>query len=216
MSDIFREVDEELKQERYARLWQKYGRYVIAFFVLLVLAVAGREGWHHYRDGVRQDESDRFFAATRAITDSSRADALAAYETLADDAATGYGLLARFRAASLRFAEGDQAGGLAGYEAIAADGAVPAIYQELAVLLIALNSLDSADPASLEARLQPLVAAGRPWRHTARELLAALALRQTNSDAAISLYRQLADDGEAPQGARARAAEMLRIIDGGG
>ncbi len=216
MSDIFREVDEELKQERYALLWKKYGRYVIAFAVFLVLGVAGREGWQHYREGVRATESDRFLAATRGIADGGGSDALAAFEGLAAESGTGYGLLAQFRAASLRLAEGDSAGALAAYEAIASNSDAAPIYQELAVLLIGLNTLDSGDPAALTGRLQPLAAPGRPWRHSARELLAALALRQGDAAGATTLYRQVADDGEAPQGVRARAAEMLRIIDGGG
>ena len=41
MGDIIREDDEELKQERYEKLWRTYGRYLISLAVVLVLAVAG-------------------------------------------------------------------------------------------------------------------------------------------------------------------------------
>ena len=43
MGDIFREVDEELKQDRYEKLWRQYGKFVIAGAVVVVAAVARSE-----------------------------------------------------------------------------------------------------------------------------------------------------------------------------
>ena len=58
MSDIFREIDEELRRENLLKLWSRYGKYVIAVAVLAVLiagsVVAWREhqardwGWRHH------------------------------------------------------------------------------------------------------------------------------------------------------------------------
>lgn len=215
VSDIFREVDEELRQERYARLWKKYGRYVIALAVLLVFVVAGHEGWQWYRNSVRISDSDRFVEAMRQAAQGQEQDALGSFESLAADSSTGYEVLARFRAASLRLSGGDEAGAISAYEEIARDDGIDEIYRELATLLIALNSLDSAEPAELRQRLQPLVGPGAPWRHTAREALAAVALRQGEQEEALRLYRELSDDAEAPEGVRARAAEMARILGQG-
>ena len=41
MSDIFSEVDEELRREQLRKLWEGYGVYLIAACVLLVAAVGG-------------------------------------------------------------------------------------------------------------------------------------------------------------------------------
>ena len=49
MGDIFREVDEELKQDRYEKLWRQYGKYVIAGAVLIVAAVAGWKAWESHQ-----------------------------------------------------------------------------------------------------------------------------------------------------------------------
>ncbi|MEX2643572.1 MAG: tetratricopeptide repeat protein [Acetobacterales bacterium] len=212
MSDIFREVDQELKQERYALLWKKYGHYVLGLAVVLVLGVAGYQGWDWYRSSVRMSESARFVEAMELVVEGRQQDALGRFEALAADSSTGYEVLARFRAASLRRQAGDGAGALSVYEEIVADESVDDIYRQLANLLIALDTLDEAEPAALQERLEPLARPGAPWRHTAREALAALALRRGNAEDAAGLYRELSDDGEAPQGIRARAAEMLAII----
>ena len=40
MSDIFHEVDEEVRREQLKKLWDRYGNYVVAAAFLLVAAVA--------------------------------------------------------------------------------------------------------------------------------------------------------------------------------
>ena len=49
MADIFQEIDEDLRRERAGKLWQKYGKYVIAAAALIVLAVAAWRGLEWYQ-----------------------------------------------------------------------------------------------------------------------------------------------------------------------
>ncbi len=41
MADIFREIDEEVRRDKAAELWKKYGWVVTALAVLVVVGVAG-------------------------------------------------------------------------------------------------------------------------------------------------------------------------------
>ena len=38
MANIFNEVDEDIRKERYQNLWSNYGKYIIAFLMLIVIA----------------------------------------------------------------------------------------------------------------------------------------------------------------------------------
>ena len=40
MSDIFQEIDEELRQDKAARLWKAYGKYIVALAIFIILAIA--------------------------------------------------------------------------------------------------------------------------------------------------------------------------------
>ena len=40
MADIFQEVDEEVRREQFKKLWQRYGNYIIAACILIVVAAA--------------------------------------------------------------------------------------------------------------------------------------------------------------------------------
>ena len=66
MVDIFREVDEEVRQQRYRELWQKYGAYVIGLAVVVILLVAGYQGWISHQDSTRAEASDRYIALMEA------------------------------------------------------------------------------------------------------------------------------------------------------
>ena len=41
MSDIFREVDEEVRRERLQQLWDRHGNLIVALALLIVIAVGG-------------------------------------------------------------------------------------------------------------------------------------------------------------------------------
>ena len=60
MADIFQEVDEDLRRDRATALWRRYGKYVVAAAVVLVLATAGWSGYRHYRDQQRQEAGVKF------------------------------------------------------------------------------------------------------------------------------------------------------------
>ncbi|MCP5367085.1 MAG: tetratricopeptide repeat protein [Hyphomicrobiales bacterium] len=204
---LLKEIDEELRQEHYAKLWKKYGNYVIGAAVLLVVAVAGYQGWRHWDLKNRQEMGDRF---AQAITQSANApqDAAKTLSGLAEDGG-GYGLLARFQQAALLAKSGDTAGAAAAYEAIAKDGGTDALYQNLATLLSVLTRLQTGDPDQLSQQLAPLTAADNPWRYSAQEAAALLALRGGDTARARELLDALIADAGTPSGIRARA-EALR------
>ena len=61
-------------------------------------------------------------------------------------------------------------------------------------------------------RLAPLTATSNPWRPIALELTAVARLKSGDKSGALEVYKTLADDVAAPQGLRARAAEMAAAL----
>ena len=214
MGDIFREVDEELKQERNEKLWRAYGKYVIAGAVAIVAAVAGWKAWESHRTDQRYAEGQRFAAAAALMQDGKAADASAAFSALAADAGSGYGILARFYEASIVAKGGNAAGAITLYDEIAADGSAPDSMRDLAVVLGAFQALrvPSIDAAAIEAKIQPMSGAGKAYRHIALEILALTAQRSGDMDKARANYRAIVDDAASPPGIRARASQMLNIL----
>ena len=207
---LFREIDEDLRQERYAKLWKRYGNYIVGAVFAVVLSVAGFQGWRAYDIATRQSDGERFAAALTLAGDKQTQAAAEAFAGLAADATAGYALLARFQEAALLAKRGEPAA--AAYADLAQDPGVDAVYRDLAVSLGAFHEMNGPGAGDLSARLAPLTADGNPWRHSAKELTAMLATRAGDRTKARALFTALAADATAPQGIRARAGEMLAIL----
>jgi len=213
LSDIIREVDEELRRENWEKLWKKYGKLAIAAAIALVLGTAAVVGWREYDRSQRMEAGERFGAVIAEVENTKdpaqAADMLAAY---IPDAPDGYATLARMREAKLRADAGDRETAIAIYDALAADSAVEPLFRDLAALYSVRMQVDGGDPATLNARLLPLAVDGNPWRYTARELQAVVAMNSGDNSAAREIFTRLADDMDTPDSLRARATEMLRAM----
>jgi hypothetical protein len=212
--NLFKEIDEDLRQEKYAELWKKYGNYLIGLAVLLVASVGGFKAWESWDLNRRSEQSVQFSQAQEAASANRIEDALKTLDTLGTDGDNGYALLARFNQAGLMATSGNIVGSVQRYLTISADTGVDQIYRDLASLLATLHELDRGDAQLLVQRLDPLTAAANPWRHTAKEFTALLARREGDNTRAGKLFRELADDATAPPGMRARAAELSAILGG--
>lgn len=210
---LLREIDEELRQEHYSKLWSQYGKLVIGAAVALVVGVAGYKGWQAYDISHRGELAEQFSAAVVTEIDGDLAKAHEAFAAMGAEASGGYGVLARFRAASTLAQQGDRTGAAAAYAVLASDTGVEQQYRDLATILGTLNELDTADPASVIARLAPLTGDDNPWRFSARELTALAAIRIGDAQRASELFNQLIADPATPSGVRARAQELLAATD---
>ena len=100
MTDIFREVDEDLRREQLKKLWDRYGSYVIGLAILIVVATAGYRFWQYWQDSQAQASGERFVAALKLGDQGKHQEAIAALTDLTRDGSGGYPVLAGFRVAA--------------------------------------------------------------------------------------------------------------------
>jgi hypothetical protein len=211
VSDIFREIDEELRRDNLRELWSRYGRYVIAAAVLVLVVAGAIVAWRDHQLSERRAQSTRYASALALAREGKEADAVKVFETIAQEGG-GYAVLASFEEAAWLAKLGDRKAALAIYDRIAAASELGSSFRELAVLLSVMQSMPEADPHSTIARLAPLTASGNSWRPTALELTALARFGSGDRSGALDLYKSLADDLTAPPGLRARAAEMAAAL----
>jgi hypothetical protein len=210
VSDIFREVEEDVRKERLQKWWKAWGDYVIALMALIVLSVAGYEVWLRYEAGQRAKAAADFVAAQH-VTDPAKA--VAAFDAL-KNAPGGYGLLARMAEADALPAAGKPNDAIALYKDIAASdsGPVGAAARLRAAWLMA----DSASHADLVTLLNPINNATSPWRQLAREVLAYSDYKAGKTKEATFTFEALARDPDSPDALKSRAKAFATFLEGGG
>lgn len=215
MADIFQEVDEEVRREQLKKLWQRYGNYAVAACVLVIVAVGAWRGYEWWESKRAAESGAAFEQAVTLAEAGKHADADAAFAKLAADGTAGYRVLARLRGAA-ELARTDSKAGVKAYDDIAADGSVGQVIQDLAALRAGLLLVDSASYGDMRARLGPLTAPERTFRHSARELLALSAWREGDMGAARQWTDMIMTDSQTPSGTRSRAEVLSELIASSG
>jgi hypothetical protein len=211
VSEIFDEVDEELRREQLKKLWERYSAAILAAAVLIVAAVGGWRGYQYWESKRAAEAGSAFEAAVALSEQNKHAEAEAAFTKLAAEAPSGYRTLARLRAASELSLRDPQAAAKL-FDAIGADSSVAQPEQDFAKTRAAALLLDTAPYEEIRKRLEPLTAAGRTYRHTARDLLAFSAWRASDATAARRWVDLIINDVETPGSIRNRAEALQALL----
>jgi hypothetical protein len=211
MSDIFREVDEDVRRDQAAQIWARYQNLFIGLAVLVIAATGGWRLYDHYRTKQAEEAGAKYQAALALGRDGKTAEAEGAFEQIAKTGPKGYALLARLREAA-EYSRSDPAAAVKAYDTIAADGTVDPLFQNLAHLRAALLRLDEANAKEIEARLGPMTANDNPFRFSAREASALAALKHDDFDTAGRQLDAIVVDPQAPGAMRQRAEALLALV----
>jgi hypothetical protein len=180
VSDIFNEVDEELRREKLKKLWERYGVLIIALAVLFVAAVGGWRAYQWYEAKKAAEAGAAFDAAALLSEQGQHQQAEAAFAKIAAEGSSAYRVLARLREAA-ELAHHDAKAAIAIYDSIASDDRVDQVQRDLAALRAAYILVDTAPYDELRNRVEPLTDSNRAFRHSARALLALSAWRADNA-----------------------------------
>ena len=211
MSDIFREVDEDLRREHANQIWRKYNGLFLALAVLVVAAVVGWRLFETRRISAEEAAGARYEAASALARQGKPDEAAAAFAAIAQTGPAGYAVLARLRAAALRAAT-DKVGAVTAYDGIVNDGGAPALVRDAARLRAALLRVDEADLAEIRKRLASLLVSGGPFRNSAREIEALAAFRTGDYTAAGQALDAIVTDNGAAPDMRARAEALQGLV----
>ncbi len=211
MSELFDEVDEDVRRDQLKKLWERYSIYIVAGALLIIAAVGGWRGYQYLEAKKAAEAGAAFDKAVELSEQNKHTEAEAAFTELAAKAPSGYRMLARLRAAA-EVATRDPKAAAKLYDDIAADRSIGAAEQDLAKVRAAGLLLESASYPSMLARLEPATAPGATFRHTARELLALSAWRANDTAAARQWLDMIASDGETPPSLRSRAEALQALL----
>lgn len=211
MSELFDEIDEDVRRDQLKKIWDRYSIYIVAGAFLIVAAVGGWRGYAYLEAKKAAEAGAAFDKAAELSEQNKHAEAEAAFAELAAKAPSGYRVLARLRVAAETASRDPQAAAKL-YDDIAADRSVGAPEQDLARIRAAGLLLETSTYPNMLQRLEPATAPAATFRHTARELLALSAWRANDTTAARRWLDVIANDGETPASLRSRAEALQALL----
>jgi hypothetical protein len=215
VSDIFQEVDEEVRREQLQKLWERYQNFVYAGIFLILVGVGGWRAYEWYETKRAAETGAAFEAAQTLDQEGKGAEAESAYAKVVVDGTASYRDLARVRQAA-ELAQRDSKLGIAAYEKIADDTSVDSAWRDLAGLRAGSLYIDAGAHKEARSRLEPLASEGRPYRYTARELLALSAWRAGDTAGAKRWFDLIVTDIQTPSATRQRIEMLSALVAAGG
>jgi hypothetical protein len=214
VTDIFQEVEEDVRRERLEQFWKNYSDYVMAGLALVIIAIAGLQLWRVYEQKQRIRASSEYGVAAQMLQSGQSTVAADLFAKLAKTAPGGYSAVSRVQEADALLAAGNRSDAIALYTQIAAGndpilGAIAKIHAAWAIV-------DQSPKSDVVALLAPLSAAGNAWSPMVREILAYADYRAGDVKAATAEYQSLAADKNDPDGVRQRAQVMALFLKAGG
>jgi hypothetical protein len=210
VSDIFREVEEDVRRERLEKLWKQYGDYVIAAAAVLIIGVAGYKVWQHYEFVQTNKAAAAYLQAMQLAETGNNAEAVKAYAQIVKTAPSGYAVVAQLAEANELLMVGKVNDAVALYKKVAKEN--KGEIGEAARIRAAWILADGAPKKDLQDLLAPVNDGKSGWRFMAQEILAYVDFRDGRLQAAQSEYKSLAAMQDAPGAIHQRAAAMATLL----
>jgi len=214
MSDIFREIDDDIRRDQAIDVWKKYGPLFFAFGLIIVALTAGYRFYTHYENQKAEALGSRFQSAIEASAAGKADEATKEFNAIAADGGVGYALLARFRLAIERSLT-DKTEGAKLFDVLASDATLPPVLRGLARLRAATLVVDTVPLEEVQAKLQPLVVPGGTWAGNARELIGLKSLKSGDIAGAGKLFDEIMTDDIAPATLKQRVQIYLALVKAG-
>ena len=208
MANIFREVDEDIRKERYINLFRKYGVYVIAIIVIIVGTLAGIQ----FYSGYQVNKNEMLFAEYINIIENNSDDTLV---KLSDSGETsniflnGMYLLKR---SDLLVASGqiDQATLLLS-EAIE-NNALNKIHNDVAIYKLLMINIETLSIEEIKSYQNKLISEVDAFYLT-EELIAIKFLIEGQKEDAIKKFSELSTNNSVPIEIKNRSAVFIKIAN---
>ncbi|MBO0662613.1 tetratricopeptide repeat protein [Jiella sp. MQZ9-1] len=217
MSDesFFREVDEELRQDKVKAVWTRFGSWLVGAAVVVVAGTAGYVAYERYQTSQANAAGDRYAQAMKLAEEGKREDAIKALKTIADNGIGAYPALAQLTIGGLEAKAGDPKRAVAAFDAVANNAEAPQDLRDMAALRAGYVLVDHGTLDEVHDRVDRLTGDSQPLRFAAREAIALAAWKAGDGKTAKPLLEKLVTDGETPSDMAGRARILLALINSG-
>ncbi|WAP69257.1 tetratricopeptide repeat protein [Jiella pelagia] len=217
MSDdsFFREVDEELRQDKVKAVWTRFGAWLLGGAIAVIAITVGVVAYEHYETNQANAAGDRYAAAMRLADEGNADAAIQALQEIAGNGVGAYPALARLSIGGLEAKAGRPEQAVAAYDAVSNDADAPGGLRDMAAIRAAYVLVDSGSLDDVRQRVERLSGDSDPLRFPAREAIALAAWKAGDAETAKPFFQGLVDDSGTPSDISGRARILLDLINAG-
>lgn len=210
-TDAFiREVDDDVKNENFKVLWNKYGAYIVAFVFIAVTSAVCFDRIKMWKAEQNQIKTENYIAA--AQLKSNPEDTIVALQKINTETKGILSDFAKLQIANVLLIQEKKDEALKTLQSITEDKNIDASVKNIALIKLASYRVDEMPKADLEKLLQPLLSEDNSWTPIAKDLIALSAIREGEIETAKQIYTDILKTKDLPEGFKIKIQDMLTSI----
>ena len=209
MSDIFREVDEDVRRDRMIALAKRYGPYVLGLLIAVIAVVAVWQIRETRHESALRAASEQYEALTAQLAETGSLPDAADVAALPE----GHRTLLTLHRAAERVDAGETMAAVALYDELAQGGTGDPVIQDYAALQAARLMMGRAPADEVIVRLEPLSGGDGTVAAAALEMLAAQHIALNEWASAKAYLEEVTALQTSGFPAQTRAQEMLDLVE---
>ncbi|MCJ8322697.1 MAG: tetratricopeptide repeat protein [Rhizobiales bacterium] len=214
MSDVFEEVNDDLRRENMEKLWKKYGPWVIALCVLVVAIVGGSKAFESYQLSKAVNASNAYIEYVSALNAEGNASdkGQTEFKAVQDSGHTGYIYLSQMSKASALAANNSTARAVILYDLVAANTSLSQNNRDIATVLAGYLLVDTASLQDVIKHVETINVVENAFRFQAREQIGLSAFRAGDFKLSSDTFLELSQNAQTPDSIRARANQIVALL----
>ena len=210
MSDILRQVDEELRQDRLLNLWRRYRIYLICGLILLIGSVIGFQINKSVNQSFYEGEVEKYIGTTDLVDFNETIENLGKIENSNQLFISG---IAQIKIAILLMENGKIQESKEKLLEIINDGKANVILTDLAIYFYLMSSLNDIPMDEINVYLSNNKLENSSFKYLFKETIAIKNLLSGNIKLSKEKFNELVNDENTPRDIVIRAAKFLDTIN---
>ena len=211
MVNIFKEVDEDIRKERYKKLWSRYGKYLIGLIVSIILIFSINQYLASKKIADNKKLLEIYFTASENIEKNQFELAYENLNKIYNDNNTTLAALSAFKLSDSYLKNNNKIDAIALLENIFDNNSLETIYRELALYKYIMINFDVLDISNIESKINTINIKERKLNPYFKELLGIKYITIGDKVKASSIFNELSSSENTPFDLKIRLKKLIQI-----
>lgn len=209
MSDVLRQIDEDLRKEKLLSLWRSYGTYLIILVILGVGSLIGYQVYNSSNISNHEQVLENYIYATNMEEIDEKIEKLSNLEINNNEFIT---TLSKLRMANYLIQNSKFDEGISQLNQIIVDEKNDETIRDLALYFFILAQIDILDEDTFNSYLNENKMKDGTFKFLFKELYGIKQLLNMNTEAAKNIFTEIINNPEVPEEIFQRASKYLTLI----
>ena len=211
MANIFNEVDEDIRKERYQNLWSKYGKYLIGSIVLIILIFSTTQYLKSKKISDNKKILDTYFSAVESIEKNELDLAIRDLKNVYSQKNNILSAISGYKISEIYLKNDEKEKSLLALDEIISNASLELIYRELALYKYIMIDFDNINPSYIEDKVNSIKTPETILTLYFEQIIAIKHLTLGNINKANLILTSLLLNEDTPYDLRIRLDKLIQI-----